>query len=651
MSRLRRPGYLLGALVLGSTIVRFAAARGIHTPWIMPDEVIYGELGKSLYHSGRFEVLGEHIGFFGLVFPALVGGPLAISDLERGYHWLKLLQALVMSLTAIPVYLWGRSLARPAWALVAAALTVAIPGLAYSGLVMTEVAFYPALVLGAWAMARALERPTLANQGWLVAGCALAAMTRLQAFVLLPVFATAVALKAAFDRRPREALRLWPAGFGLVALAALWTAWRLVGGAPMSAVFGAYAPAGESHYDIGEALRFALYHLGDTLLFTGVFPVCAVLVLVAAHGRSRALDAYLATVLALSVWLALEVGVFASTHVGYLAERNLLPLAPILFVGFAAWLQLGGPRPVLPTLAVCGAALALVIAMPVGRLVSPAAFPNSFTMQPLIVYEQHHPSADLDLLLTVGAIVAVACFATAPRRLLVLLPTMLVVLFAWTSVAASREIVRYTTFLQTISTGPRRRWIDVRAHGPTTYVFIGEQNWPVVWENVFWNRRLRRVYDLGPTSIPGGIPQEQIAPRDDGLLLTADGRPAQGRFAVAQYPLAFVGQAIATAGDGLVLWRLDPPFRLSVWTQRVAGHVRVLAYGCRGGSLRLKLHGPLPEDVELRRNESLYRRVRLDATGRWSGTIPAVPPSPNGICTFDVITAPAVTAPTVAFRR
>jgi asparagine N-glycosylation enzyme membrane subunit Stt3 len=125
-----------------------------------------------------------------------------------------------MSLTAVPVYLWTRSLARPAWALVAAALTVAVPGLAYSGLVMTEVAFYPALVLAAWALARALERPTLRRQSWLVAAAALAAMTRLQAFVLLPVFVTAVALKVILDRRPREALRLWPAAAGLGGLAA-----------------------------------------------------------------------------------------------------------------------------------------------------------------------------------------------------------------------------------------------------------------------------------------------------------------------------------------------------------------------------------------------------------------------------------------------
>src|SRR5581483_5639562 len=69
-----------------------------------------------------------------------------------------------MSLAAVPVFLWGRSLVSTRWALVAAALTLALPGLVYSGLVMTEVLFYPLLVLAAWAMARAIERPTPARQ-------------------------------------------------------------------------------------------------------------------------------------------------------------------------------------------------------------------------------------------------------------------------------------------------------------------------------------------------------------------------------------------------------------------------------------------------------------------------------------------------------
>src|SRR5439155_1451281 len=84
------------------------------------------------------------------------------------------LLAVGMSLAAGPVYLWGRSLVSRRSALVAAALTVAAPGLTYSGLVMTEVLFYPLLVLAAWAAAEAIARPTLRTQGLLVLAVAAA---------------------------------------------------------------------------------------------------------------------------------------------------------------------------------------------------------------------------------------------------------------------------------------------------------------------------------------------------------------------------------------------------------------------------------------------------------------------------------------------
>ena len=39
---------LVGALVLGAAALRFAGARTLPTPWIAPDETLYGMLGRSL---------------------------------------------------------------------------------------------------------------------------------------------------------------------------------------------------------------------------------------------------------------------------------------------------------------------------------------------------------------------------------------------------------------------------------------------------------------------------------------------------------------------------------------------------------------------------------------------------------------------------
>src|SRR5919206_5138811 len=112
----------LAALVLGSAALRFWAGTRVPTPWITPDEETYALLGRSLWSSGSFEILGQKTHFYSLITPALAGLPLRLHDLGAGYTLLKGVQALVMSLAAIPVYLWTRSLASRGAALLAAAL-------------------------------------------------------------------------------------------------------------------------------------------------------------------------------------------------------------------------------------------------------------------------------------------------------------------------------------------------------------------------------------------------------------------------------------------------------------------------------------------------------------------------------------------------
>ena len=178
--------------------MRLWAALRVPSPWFTPDEMVYGELGRSLYSTGRLDILGHATPFFSFVYPALVGPFLDFGNLELGYTLLKAVQALVMSLTGVAVFLWARSLVRPRYALVAALLALAVPGLAFAGFVMTEVAFYPVICLVAWAMARVLERPTAARQALAVAGIGVAAAT--------PIPATASACRVGVGRSSARAI-------------------------------------------------------------------------------------------------------------------------------------------------------------------------------------------------------------------------------------------------------------------------------------------------------------------------------------------------------------------------------------------------------------------------------------------------------------
>jgi Dolichyl-phosphate-mannose-protein mannosyltransferase len=640
----------LTALVVASTLLRFWAGTRVSTPWINPDEIIYGESAKSLYRDGSFQILGQHLSFLSFVYPALVGPLLVRADLERAYQWTKLLQALVMSLTAVPVYLWARELGARGWAFVAPLLTLALPGLAYSGLLMTEVAFYPVVVLAAWAMARALAEPTARRQAAVVLVVTAAALTRLQAFVLVPAFVTALLL---FRVRREELRRLLPVLVGLIGVSIAWAGISLRHGGPLSRVFAGYEPAGRVHYALEDGFRFTAWHAADIVLFTGLLPPCALLLLWSTRTKRRALRAYLAVATAFLLWFVVEVGVFASEQIGYLAERNMMPLAPIVFVGFAAWLARAAPRPNLPMAVVVTGVVALVVYLPVKRLATSEAFPDSFTLLPFIKLSTQRPRADVDLLLAAIALAALVLFVVIPPRMIWLLPALVALAFTAESVWASREIADRAAFLQLMSTGADRRWIDHAAAGPTAFLYIGEFNWPGVWENAFWNRRVVRAYDLLSAQIPGGLPQESVRPLSDGRLVLTNGRPAEAKYVVAQYPLEFAGRPIATAGDGLVLWQLAQPMRLSVWTQRGQGLVHVLVYACAPGRLRLRIASGSAGVATILVNHRRFRTLRLAPHAVWRGSVPMTPRGPlrGATCALDVETGPELEVLQAKFLR
>ena len=110
-----------------STVLRAAAARSFTVPWIAPDEMLYALIGESLWETGSLTVRGLETPYYSLLYPALVGLPLSLGDIPDGIRIAQALQALVMSLAAVPVFLWGRRFLSDLGALAAAVLTLAVP--------------------------------------------------------------------------------------------------------------------------------------------------------------------------------------------------------------------------------------------------------------------------------------------------------------------------------------------------------------------------------------------------------------------------------------------------------------------------------------------------------------------------------------------
>ena len=618
----------LGLLVAASTVVRAFAGLKVPSPWIAADEIIYAELGRSLWETGRLSILDADTAFYGLIHPALIGLPLAALDTPLGYDVARVVQAFAMSLAAVPVFLWGQRLMSERWALAAAALTLGLPGLAYTGLLMTETVFYPAFVAAAWAAARALASPTLGRQAVLVGLVISVLLTRLQGIVLVPAFALAVLAYALMNRRAEPVARLWPALLALGAIAAI----------VLTLGFGAYQPAQATSYDLSGSARFIAYHAADLLLLVGVVPACAVALLALRPGPSRDVRAYLAVTLAFSAGLVAEVGLFASRYVGRLAERHLLGLAPLFFLGLCLWLDRGAPRPRLAS-AVIGLAAATVVLLflPVGRLVHKAALPDAFSLIPIWQLGEYE--------LVLGSFVAVAvlAFAALPRRVLWLLPVALGVVLVATSVTVSRYVIseareQRTAFFGTASTS----WVDEAADGRVTYVYDGEPYWNAVWTYVFWNRRIRDVVRLDSgRRIPGPLPQQTVDPFPFGQLEAdeeADYALAGTAFTLAGSPVAAVDQ-VGLVQRGLVLWDVSPPLRFRTMLTGVhasgdiAGPASITAFDCIGGSFELTLIAKgSPVGVRLESGPQVVER-RLAAGEIWR---PSVSVPSTAICSLAI---------------
>ena len=199
----------LVTIVLASFALRAWLAREMLGPFIMVDELIYSELGRSIASGDGFQVRDVPAGGFSLVYPILISPAYALFDsLPDAYGAVKTLNALYMSLAAVPAYLLARRVLAPPLSLFAAVLAVALPSLVYTGTVMTENAFYPLFLTGALLLVLVLEQPTPARQVGLIALVGVLFATRVQAIAFVPAIVAAPFLLALLGRRPLRAT-LW----------------------------------------------------------------------------------------------------------------------------------------------------------------------------------------------------------------------------------------------------------------------------------------------------------------------------------------------------------------------------------------------------------------------------------------------------------
>src|SRR5207302_707161 len=104
---------------------------------------------------------------------------------------------------------------------------------------------------------------------------------------------------------------------------------------------GNYDVTSNGGYRPWPAIDWLVLHLAELDLAVFVLPFAALIVLLAnARHLDRRLRVFIAGSTSLSVWLTLEVAVFASRYSQRIEERNLFYLMPLLVIALFAWLEL-----------------------------------------------------------------------------------------------------------------------------------------------------------------------------------------------------------------------------------------------------------------------------------------------------------------------
>src|SRR5215210_4519973 len=121
----------LTGLVLVSALARYLLARRVAAPWIMVDELIYSELAKGVAEGEGFSIRGVPTHAYGFVYPLVIAPAYLIDSLPRAYELVKAINAVVVSLAALPAYFLARRVLPQGLSLLAALLAVALPSLLY----------------------------------------------------------------------------------------------------------------------------------------------------------------------------------------------------------------------------------------------------------------------------------------------------------------------------------------------------------------------------------------------------------------------------------------------------------------------------------------------------------------------------------------
>jgi hypothetical protein len=586
-----RSDRLLAALPLASVYVWLCVVYAVEawsrvTPWLFGDELESTQLSRAIAATGHAARRGEPHPFGSLY--TVMTAPLWLFDrVATAYDAIKYVDVLVMTSVVFPTYFLARLVVGRRAALFAAAGAGAIPSLAYSGYIVEENLAYPYAALCFFLIAKALVETRLrSGRRWAVvaaAACVVAPLVRSE-LTVIPGIAVLALLFAGWSTDWAKARRAsWsiPDWIGVVLLV-------------VGAIFLFSAVASHVSYRWWYATNYwkhRMLNMGDWAAGTlaigiGVIPLSAGLsALFPARGEERTRELRMfrsvaaASILSFGIYTAMKATILSWNFATRVEERNLIYVAPLLFVGMALLLE---RRRV--NVWAFAAASAFATYLVVYAMYYPSEYPYEMNVQlysdalGLAILQQANryigwtPEFAREVLWAVslgGTLLLAAVLAL--RRRVALSGALAAVLGAgvlgWSLTGQIAAATGSNSISQEAALTLRQpfSWVDDVTHGrPALYMGEGEAD-PNP-ENLleFWNRSIVRVSSLdGTVQGPGPAGSPDLTAAGATLFDVTPSRPfgVQYAYAVEDYPCVdFAGKLVAThphrAGGLIQLWRL-----------------------------------------------------------------------------------------------
>jgi hypothetical protein len=557
----------------------------VHAPTIFSDELGYNKLAQSIGESAKLALFNKQGLSYAPLYPTLLSPIYALgASPHTAYGLMKIVNAVLISLSVFPTYKIARFALRRGPSLVVAGVATLAPLMTYSSFTMSENAAYPLCLVAIWAMLVAVRDPRPRNDLLLLGAILLATAARIQLIVLVPAALTAVLFAAVFERLPGEhvgrsivrRIRGHALLFAAVVAVLVFAGIGALAGKAIFSAFGRYANVGRSGLPSAwEVIDLAIRHLAGLDLALGAAPFVAALVAAFVFARSGFrgnAGVFAAVAVSVTTWLLVEVAwdaaVFDSPSgdVPRIHERFLIYVVPFFLVALLATVRVAASVTRRAYLGAAAAATVLPVVIPFHTVINSTISADSFGLElyARVVNGEVVPARHATLLAIWIPLTFALLFVFVRERIRAVVALVLLAFLLIGGVTATR--IEDGALFGRATLPAHVDWVDRSVRTGDVALITGRGEAVSALETAYFNQSIERVYSICRNAFGPDFGEQPITIdhayrlRDPSGFITAP-------YAVVPGSLVVRGRIVASSAAEVLVAPPDGPLSLPLGTR------------------------------------------------------------------------------------